>query len=121
MSYLASIHQKLTYRIYVSTTQHIITHNKLPRSLMNTSVKWQLNLIIISHHQRSASDFMQGNYPNSMSIPPFSPQEITNIIKNLKNKKSNVKEIPISLLKRNCTLIANPITLLFNQSHYSYL
>ncbi len=65
---------------------------------------------------RSASDLLRGNYPNSMSIPPVSPQDIINIIKKLKNKMSNVVEIPISLLKRNCTLIAYPISLLFNQS-----
>ena len=64
----------------------------------------------------NASDFLQGNYLNSMSIPPLSPIDIINTIKNLKNKKSNIEEIPISLIKRNCMMIANPLSLLFNQS-----
>uniref|UniRef100_A0A0P4WHR9 Reverse transcriptase domain-containing protein n=1 Tax=Scylla olivacea TaxID=85551 RepID=A0A0P4WHR9_SCYOL len=51
-----------------------------------------------------------------MSVPPVTAVDIINIIKILKNKKSNGDEIPVTLLKHNSAHTANPIALLFNHS-----
>ena len=61
-------------------------------------------------------NFLRGNYPASMSVPPVLPQDVTNIIKSLKNKKGNLNEIPVSLIKANSEQLAIPLSLLFNHS-----
>lgn len=61
-------------------------------------------------------NFLQGNYPTSMVVPPIYPQEVINIINSIKNKKSNPKEIPLSIIKENKAKFAIPLSILFNQS-----
>ena len=51
-----------------------------------------------------------------MVLPPISTQDAKDIVKALKNKKSGVNEIAVSVLKLNLDKIALPITILFNQS-----
>ena len=65
---------------------------------------------------RNATNYLQGNYPNSMCIPPIIPVDIIKVIRTLKNKRSNIDEISVAILKRNSEQIANPIALLLNQS-----
>ncbi len=60
--------------------------------------------------------FLHGDYPNSMSVPPVCPQQVTEVIDSLKNKKGNIQEIPVSLIKNNKEIFAIPISLLYNQS-----
>ena len=54
--------------------------------------------------------------PQSMPIPHTNISEIVNVIKSLKNKKCSVKDFSPLILKRIAHLIAQPLTLLFNQS-----
>ena len=61
-------------------------------------------------------DFLRGDYPTSMSVPPVLPQDVVRVISSLKNKKSNTKEVSVSLLKANKEQIAVPLSILFNQS-----
>lgn len=51
-----------------------------------------------------------------MSVPPVNSSDVTSVIKSLKNKKSNAKEIPVSITKGNCEQIAIPLSILFNQA-----
>ena len=59
--------------------------------------------------------FLKGNFPSSMSVLPIAPQDVVNIINQLKNK-SNKNEIPTTLIKDNKHQLAIPISILFNQS-----
>ena len=65
---------------------------------------------------RNPCEYMQGNYAGSMLILPVTVNDTKNVIRSLKNKKSNLNEISVSILKRNVEQIAYPLTLLFNQS-----
>ena len=60
--------------------------------------------------------FIRGDYPFSMTVPPIIPYDVIDIINSLKNKKGNVKEISVSLIKLNKIHIAIPVSILFNQS-----
>ena len=59
--------------------------------------------------------YMRGNYPDSMAVPHASPHDMIKIIKSLKDKQ-NDREIPTKLLKANSERIAEPLSILFNQS-----
>ena len=61
-------------------------------------------------------DFLQGDYPQSMLVPPVSPHDVSLVINKLKNKKGSLHEIPVSLIKSNKHILAVPLSLLFNQS-----
>ena len=60
--------------------------------------------------------FLRGDYPTSMMVPTVYPHEMLNIINSLQNKKVNIHEIPVSLIKANKNLLAIPLSMLFNQS-----
>ena len=60
--------------------------------------------------------FLEGDYVSSMLVPTVLPQDVIRIIKSLKNKKSNVKEISTTILKLNSQHLAIPLSMLFNQS-----
>ncbi len=60
--------------------------------------------------------FLRGNYPHSMAIPIIFPQDVIDVINSLKNKKTNVHEIPVSIIKTNKNQIAVPLAILFNNS-----
>ena len=51
-----------------------------------------------------------------MYIPLITEGDTIEIIKSLKNKKSNINDIAVSVIKKNSSLFAKPLTLLFNQS-----
>ena len=59
--------------------------------------------------------YLQGNFPQSMSIPNISQHYALQIIKKLKNKCSK-NDIPVSLVKSNSIYIAYPIAYIFNKS-----
>ena len=64
----------------------------------------------------NATQFLNGNYPTSMAVPIVCPQDVIKVINSLKNKKSNIKELPVSIIKDNKDTLAIPISILFNQS-----
>ena len=51
-----------------------------------------------------------------MAVPKISPQDVINIINSLENKKSNINEIPVSLIKSHKHQLTVPIAILFNES-----
>ena len=54
----------------------------------------------IQPSENSPLDFIKGNYCNSMFLLPSTPEEISDIIINLKNSSSSgVDNIPIKLIK----------------------
>ena len=61
-------------------------------------------------------NYLKGNYPNSMVLPIITTFEMDAVIKSLKNKNSDIHDIPTSLIKRNSDLFSIPLTILFNQS-----
>lgn len=60
--------------------------------------------------------FLTGDYPTSMAVPTVYPQDIARVINSLKNKKSNVQELSVSIIKNNSYYFAIPLSMLFNQS-----
>ena len=64
---------------------------------------------------RNATYYLQGNYHKSMVVTQVSPIDNISVIRTLKNKKSNVDEISVHIIKRSSEWIAYPIALLFNQ------
>ena len=60
--------------------------------------------------------YLQGNYLASMAVPTIFPQDVVNIINTLENKKVNINEIPVSLLKTHKHQLSVPIATLFNES-----
>ena len=54
--------------------------------------------------------------PISMEVPRTNISEITKVVKSLQNKKCRVNDFSVSILKRNCHLIAQPLNLLIIQS-----
>ena len=61
-------------------------------------------------------NFLHGNYRHSMFVPPASPSDVSLIISKLKNKKGNIHEIPVSLIKFNRDILSPPLSFLINQS-----
>ena len=51
-----------------------------------------------------------------MAVPKIFPQDVINIINTLENKKSNINEIPVSLIKTHTHQLTVPIAILFNES-----
>lgn len=60
--------------------------------------------------------FLKGNYQTSMVVPPVNTYDVINVINSLKNKKGNVNELSVSLLKTNKNQLAVPLATLFNHS-----
>ena len=60
--------------------------------------------------------FLAGNYPSSMAIPTIYPQDVIPVINSLKNRKCNIHEIAVSIIKLNSQHFAIPLTILFNHS-----
>ena len=59
--------------------------------------------------------YLRGEYLDSMVVPEVLIEDTIKVIKSLKDK-NDMKSIPTSLIKANDSLIAIPLTLLFNQS-----
>ena len=71
------------------------------------------------HLPKSTTDplsFLSGNYPHSMVVPIVLPHDVVLVINSLKNKKSNIHEVPVSVIKSCKNEIAIPLSLLFNNS-----
>lgn len=62
------------------------------------------------------NSYLDGDYPQSMVVPLLTTQDLSNIIKKLKNKNSHINEIAVSVIKRNFKLFSPPLTFLFNLS-----
>ena len=60
--------------------------------------------------------YLRGNYNESLVLPIIVDEDIIKVIKSLKNKKNNIHEVPIELIKDNAAEIAVPLTCLFNNS-----
>ena len=65
---------------------------------------------------RNPVHYLKGNFPNSMLFPIITTQDTKDAIKTLKNKNSGINEVTVSVLKLNLDLVAQPLTILFNQS-----
>lgn len=66
--------------------------------------------------QNSHTSYLQGNFLSSMNIPLVAANDTVKAITALKNKKSNVDEIPVIIIKENKNLLAEPLSKLFNDS-----
>ena len=60
--------------------------------------------------------FLRGDYPHSMAIPIIIPQDVITVINSFKNKKCNIHEIPVSVIKTSKNQVAIPLTIIFNNS-----
>ena len=60
--------------------------------------------------------YLRGDYSTSMVVLKVLPQDVVKVINSLNNKKGNINEISISLLKANEEHLALPLSFLFNQS-----
>ena len=60
--------------------------------------------------------YLKGNYCNSFFFKASNPREINSIIKSLKNKRTNLKSIPISILKTVSEIISPVISNIINKS-----
>jgi len=79
-----------------------------------TNVAIHLNRLLPSPDS-NIPDYLQGNFLNSMFIPPVSPHQISKYTMAL-NKKSNINDLSVSVLKRNADQFSIPLSLLFNHS-----
>ena len=60
--------------------------------------------------------FLRGNFPDSMVVPYVTPHDTSIIISSLKNKKSDINNIPVTLIKLVSQSLSTPLSNLFNQS-----
>ena len=60
--------------------------------------------------------YLRGNFVDSMGVPVVNEATTAMTIRSLKNKKNNINEIPVELIKENADHIAKPMTKLFNNS-----
>jgi len=61
-------------------------------------------------------DYINESYPNSFFLAPVTPQDTTSIILSLKNKCSNIHELPTKILKHIAHIISPVLTNIINQS-----
>ena len=71
------------------------------------------NALPITNHLDFVS-FLPPSNQQSIYLSPSTASEVVTIIKNLKNKKSNIHSPPVKLYKHNADLLAIPISLIFN-------
>ena len=60
--------------------------------------------------------FVKGNYPDSMEIPPIDLNLVLKVIKSLPDKKCSIYDFSPYVIKENCHILAQPLALLFNKS-----
>ena len=70
----------------------------------------------LPHCDKDPLTYLRGNFPDSMGVQIISQATTIQTIRSLKNKKSNINEIPVELIKDNAEYIAEPMTRLFNNS-----
>ena len=61
-------------------------------------------------------DFMHGNFDNEMDMPNATIDDLLFIVKSMKNKKCQINDFSVEILKENALVIAHPLTFIFNQS-----
>ena len=66
--------------------------------------------------QISHISYLQGSFSHSIGIPLLTINDTIKAITELKNKKYNIDEIPIKIIKENKDVLADPLTKLFNDS-----
>ena len=109
---------KRTYLSYIKMNNEVM---RCPSDIAEAFNKYYTNIAPnldnnIPPSDVNPLDFLRGNYPTSMIVPPVLPRNVAAVINSLKNKKSNSHEISVSLLKANKEQIVVPVSILFNQS-----
>ena len=66
--------------------------------------------------QTDPLQYLQGNFPNSMTVPEITLLDVAKIIKTLKSKKCGTEDFAPFIIKENSHLLAQPLAFLFNQS-----
>ena len=108
----------------ISTLNRINVNNKVITNPSEIAESFNEYFVNIAHKLDdqippstiSPCAFLQGDYPSSMMVPFTIPQDVASVIKQMKNKKGNTHEIPVSLMKANNEEISIPLSMLFNQS-----
>ena len=67
--------------------------------------------------QQSHRNFMTGSFRNFFLLQPVTIDECKILIKNLRNTKTNVNHVPVSMLKKICDYIVKPLVDLINESY----
>ena len=71
----------------------------------------------IKTENRTYDSYLTKNHPNSFVMYPTDPNEIINIVSNLKNKASyGYDNIPTTIIKSSTANIAHPLTAIINKS-----
>ena len=114
---LKNNHNK-TYLNYISLNNKIL---RTPSEISNAFNEYYTNIAVnLDNNIPPATidpiEFLRGDYPTSMCVPPVLHCDVAKVIKSLKNKKSNANDIPVSIIKLNCEQIAIPLSIIFNQS-----
>ncbi len=60
--------------------------------------------------------FLTGNYPTSMVVIPATTPDVKSVINSLKNKRGNINEPSVTILKANKEQLAIPLVTPYNQS-----
>ena len=66
--------------------------------------------------QNDPLQYLTGDYPHSMAVPPINLNDVINVIKTLKSKPCKIDDFSVEVIKNNSHLIAQPLANLFNQS-----
>ena len=62
------------------------------------------------------TDYLNGNFPNSFVFTPTNSNCVNSIIQSLKNKRSNVNVVPVTILKRISHIISPVLAKMINIS-----
>ena len=67
-----------------------------------------------SENTKNFSYFLPASNPNSIFFSPSTPEEVTSLIKRMKNKKQNMHSPSVKLYKLNAEVLSIPISAIFN-------
>ena len=73
----------------------------------------------IPQTELSPVSYVSVNRASSLFINPVSPEEISRIILDLKNTSANISEVPVKVLKKVHSLLADTVAKLVNKSFCS--
>lgn len=62
------------------------------------------------------NSYLVGNYPQSMVVPILTTHDLNKVIQTIKNKKSGINDIAVTVVKRNTELLSAPLAFLVNLS-----
>ena len=115
---------QLNYNNKTTNIDHISCNNNILTNKLDIAKafnKYYVNIVpeLDNNIPPSNTDrlsYLQGNYPTSMAVPKIFRQDVINIMNTVENKKSNINEIPVSLIKTRKHQLTVPIAILFNES-----